>query len=344
MKILVTGGCGYIGSHTVKHLIQQGHEIVVLDNLSRGHRWAHRWGTLEEVDLLEPAKVRAAFQKHRPEAVVHFAAYALVGESVQQPGMYYRNNFVGTLNLVEAMLESDCRNLVFSSTCAVYGNPVHSSLDEEHPKAPVNPYGQSKLMVERMLADFKTSHGLRSCALRYFNACGADPDGELGEVHDPETHLIPCIFNAILAGRPLQLFGTEVATPDGTCVRDYIHVNDLAAAHRKALERLGELRPAYNLGTGRGHSVREVVAVVERVTGQKVEIQVCPPRPGDPPSLVASAQLAQRELDWKPEWTDLETTVAGAWAWHLKASAGEQAGFAHPAPSCPAPATPSCPA
>ncbi|MFO0886559.1 MAG: UDP-glucose 4-epimerase GalE [Pirellulales bacterium] len=325
MKILVTGGCGYIGSHTVKHLSQQGHEIVVLDNLSRGHRWANRWGILEESDLLDQPALRDVFQKYRPEAVIHFAAYALVGESVKLPGIYYRNNFVGSLNLVEAMLDSGCRSLVFSSTCAVYGNPLQESLDEEHPKTPVNPYGQSKLMVEKMLADFKVSHGLRYCALRYFNACGADPDGELGEVHDPETHLIPCVFNAILAGRPVQLFGSQLKTPDGTCVRDYIHVNDLASAHRLALERLRgdvELRPAYNLGTGRGHSVREVIQVIERVSGRKVEIEVCPPRPGDPPALVASAELAHRELLWKPEWTDLDATVAGAWAWHLRWFAG----------------------
>lgn len=319
MKILITGGAGYIGSHTAKHLAQAGHEIVVLDNLSRGHRWAVKWGPLEEVDLTDLPAVQSTLQKRRPDAVVHFAAYALVGESVQDPGLYYRNNFVGSLNLIQALLASGCRKMVFSSTCATYGNPQRPVLDESHPQAPVNPYGHSKLMVEQALADFRISHGLQSCCLRYFNACGADPDGELGEVHHPETHLIPCIFNALSSGQTLKIFGDQYATPDGTCVRDYINILDLAAAHRLALEALQSgkpLRPAYNLGTGRGHSVREVVAIVEKVTGRNIPVEIFPPRPGDPPSLVARADLARQDLSWQPEWADLEKSVQAAWQWH----------------------------
>lgn len=321
MKTLITGGAGYIGSHTAKHMAQAGHEIVVLDNLSRGHRWAVKWGPLEEVDLLDLPAVHAVLQKHRPDAVVHLAAYALVGESVQDPGLYYRNNFVGSLNLIQALVDSGCRKLVFSSTCATYGTPQRPVLDESHPQAPVNPYGHSKLMVEQMLADFARSHGLKSCALRYFNACGADPDGELGEVHNPETHLIPSIFNALTSGQPLKIFGDLYPTPDGTCVRDYINILDLASAHRLALEALTsekKLRPAYNLGTGRGHSVLEVIAIVEKVTGQKIPSEICPPRPGDPPSLVAQAELARQDLGWQPEWTDLEKSVRAAWTWHQR--------------------------
>lgn len=320
MKILVTGGAGYIGSHTTKHLVSHGHEVVVLDSLARGHRWAVRWGTLEQVDLQDLAGVEKVVQKHRPDAVLHFAAFALVGESVRIPELYYRNNFVGSLNLLEAMVKNEVRRLVFSSTCAVYGVP-NGPLHEDHPKAPVNSYGMSKLMTEQAIADFRLAHGLQACALRYFNASGCDPEGETGEVHDPETHLIPCIFNALLENRAVQLYGTDYPTPDGTCVRDYVHVLDLASAHRLALEKLGagaELLPAYNLGTGRGHSVREVIAVVEKVTGRQVQVEICPRRPGDPPSLVATAERAQRELGWRPEWTDLEQTVASAWRWHCQ--------------------------
>ncbi len=320
MKVLVTGGAGYIGSHTCKHLAAHGHEVIVLDSLARGHRRAVRWGSLEEVDLLDLAAVQEVLRRHQPDAVLHFAAYALVSESVRLPEVYYRNNFVGSLNLLEAMQKTGVGYLVFSSTCAVYGVP-EGELHEDHPKAPVNSYGMSKWMTEQAIADFRQAHGLQACALRYFNASGCDPDGEVGEVHDPETHLIPCIFNALLANRPVQLYGTDYPTPDGTCVRDYVHVLDLASAHRLALERLTAgtpLRPAYNLGTGRGHSVREVIAVVEKVTGRPVEIEICPRRPGDPPALVATAEKAQAELGWRPQWTDLEQTVASAWKWHCQ--------------------------
>lgn len=318
MKILVVGGAGYIGSHTAKHLYQSGHEIVALDNLSRGHRWAVRWGTLEEVDLLDPPSLSAALKRHRPDAVMHFAAFALVGESVREPGLYYRNNLVGSINLLEAMREAQVNRLVFSSTCATYGNPTTPTLAEDHPQNPVNPYGQSKLMVERVIEDYRQAYGLKACCLRYFNAAGCDPEGETGEVHDPETHLIPCIFNALLQGTPLQLYGNDYPTPDGTCVRDYIHVLDLASAHRLALEQLEKARPAYNLGTGRGYSVREVISVVERVTGRTVKVQECPRRPGDPPSLVADGSRARQELGWEPRQSDLEAIVATAWKWHCQ--------------------------
>ncbi len=318
MKIAVTGGAGYIGSHTVKHLVAHGHEVVVFDNLSRGHRWAVQWGGFEEVDLLDLKGLTVALQRHQPEAVVHFAAFALVGESVRKPEMYYRNNLVGSLNLLEAMVASQVRRLVFSSTCAVYGNPHTPTLAEDHPKSPVNPYGHSKLMVEQVIADFVQAYDLKACCLRYFNAAGCDPDGETGEVHDPETHLIPCIFKALQSGQPLQMYGSDYDTPDGTCVRDYIHVLDLACAHRLALEKISDLQPVYNLGTGRGYSVREVIRAVEKVTGRSVSVQECARRPGDPPSLVAASARAQADLGWVPQWTDLEATVESAWRWHCK--------------------------
>lgn len=318
MKLLVTGGAGYIGSHTVKHLVENGHEVVVLDNFSRGHRWAVKWGPVEEVDLLDYEAVSAAFRRHQFEAVVHFAAFALVGESVRRPELYYRNNVSGSLNLLQAMAAHKVDRLVFSSTCAVYGNPETPTLDEDHPKKPVNPYGRSKLMVEQMIEDFRVAYALKACCLRYFNACGCDPEGETGEVHDPETHLIPCIFNSLTSGNPLQLYGTDYPTPDGSCIRDYVHVLDLAAAHRLALENLDHCPPAMNLGTGRGHSVREVIETVERVTGQSVQIQECPRRPGDPPKLVADGAQARTHLGWKPQWTDLEKTVESAWRWHCQ--------------------------
>jgi UDP-glucose-4-epimerase GalE len=291
---------------------------VVLDNFSRGHRWAVNWGPLESVDLLDLEGLTQALQRHQIEAVLHFAAFALVGESVQRPELYYRNNLVGSLNLLQAMVASQVSKLVFSSTCAVYGNPQTPTLSEEHPKNPVNPYGQSKLMVEQIIDDFRRAYGLQACCLRYFNASGCDPEGQTGEVHDPETHLIPCIFNSLVSGRPLQIYGTDYDTPDGTCVRDYVHVLDLASAHRLALEKLGQCRPAYNLGTGRGYSVREVIRAVEAVTGRTVQVQESDRRPGDPPSLVAAGERARQELAWQPAWTDLEATVASAWRWHCQ--------------------------
>jgi len=318
MKLLVTGGAGYIGSHTVKHLVENGHQVVVLDNFSRGHRWAVKWGPVEEVDLLDYEALDSAFMRHQIEAVVHFAAFALVGESVRCPELYYRNNVLGSLNLLQVMATHKVDRLVFSSTCAVYGNPERATLDEGHPKNPVNPYGRSKLMVEQMIDDFRLAYGLKACCLRYFNACGCDLEGQTGEVHDPETHLIPCIFNSLSSGEPLQLYGTDYPTEDGTCVRDYVHVLDLASAHRLALEKLDSCPAAMNLGTGRGHSVREVIQAVQRVTGKSVSFRESPRRPGDPPRLVAEGALAKTVLGWQPAWTDLDQTVESAWRWHCQ--------------------------
>lgn len=318
MKILLTGGAGYIGSHTAKHLVEHGHEVVVLDSLSRGHRWAVQFGPLLEVDLLDWEGLRKALASQPFDAVLHFAALALVGESVVRPELYYRNNVQGSLNLLQAMVECGIPRLVFSSTCATYGNPVHQVLTEEHPQNPINPYGRSKWMVEKMIEDFRQAHGLQACCLRYFNAAGCDPEGKLGEDHDPETHLIPCIFNAFRQGRKVQVFGQDYDTPDGSCIRDYVHVLDLASAHRLALEKLGGIGAAYNLGTGRGHSVFEVIAAAERAVGRSIEREIGPRRAGDPPRLVADARRAREDLGWEPHWTDLERVVATAWQWHCQ--------------------------
>jgi len=272
-NVLVTGGAGYIGSHTCKALAAAGYSPVTLDNLAYGHRWAVRWGPFEQADLDDRQAVERVLREHRIGAVIHFAAYAYVGESMTDPGKYFRNNVVNTLNLLEAMRAAGVGRIVFSSTCATYGVPKGVPIAEDHPQLPVNPYGESKLFVERALHWNGVAHGLRWMALRYFNAAGADPDGEIGEDHDPETHLIPLAIEAALGRRPdLQVMGTDYPTADGTAIRDYVHVTDLADAHLRALHHLEGDGPsgALNLGTGRGHSVREVVAMVERVTGRKV--------------------------------------------------------------------------
>lgn len=323
-SILVTGGAGYIGSHTCQVLAQNGYTPVTLDNLVYGHAWAVRSGPFVQADLLDRAALDRVFAEHRPAAVLHFAAYAYVGESVADPGKYYRNNAAGTLNLLEAMRDHGCRKLVFSSSCAVYGLPQTLPLTEDHPQAPVSPYGASKAMSERMIADFGLAHGLRSVCLRYFNAAGADPAGGLGEDHEPETHLIPLAVEAALGKRPpLQVFGGDYPTPDGTAVRDYVHVLDLAQAHVDALRHLeGGGEPgsgalsAFNLGLGRGTSVAEILAAVEAVSGRAVPHSLAPRRPGDPPLLVASAGLAGRVLGWRPRFTDLREIIRSAWDWH----------------------------
>ncbi len=321
MRILVTGGAGYIGSHTAKLLAAAGHEPVVFDDMSQGHDWAVKWGPLERGTLSDPGRLAEVFSARKVEAVVHFAANALVGESMTNPTKYFRNNTVGTLNLLDAMREAGVGTIVFSSTCATYGDPVRVPIDETHPQAPVNPYGESKLMVERMLRWYGEAYGLRWIALRYFNAAGADPDGDIGEDHDPESHLIPLVIGAAQGARPpVKIFGTDYATPDGTAVRDYVHVMDLADAHLRALDRLGAGTPsqAINLGTGRGHSVREVVDTVARVSGLAVPTVESPRRPGDPPKLVAAPDRARDVLGWTPRYADLETIVRHAWAWHEK--------------------------
>ena len=321
MRVLVTGGAGYIGSHTCKALERRGHLPITFDNLSRGHAWAVRFGPLEEGDLQDRSALEDVMRRHQVEAVLHFAAFALVGESVLDPAMYYRNNLVGSLNLIEAMCAAGVKDLVVSSTCATYGVPDTPTIAEDHPQRPINPYGRSKLMVERMLSDFASSHSLRSVCLRYFNAAGADAEGELGEEHDPETHLIPNVMLAALGRSPsLKVFGEDYPTPDGTCLRDYVHVSDLATAHISALEKLVEgapLRPAYNLGTGQGLSVRQIIQGVERVSGRSVPLEFSARRPGDPPRLVAQAVLALTDLDWQPRHSDLRTILETAWNWHL---------------------------
>lgn len=316
--VLVTGGAGYIGSHTTKALKAAGHVPVTVDNLSRGHDWAVKWGPLEKADLEDRAAIDAIFTKYEPAAVIHFAAYAYVGESVGEPYLYYRNNVNGTLSLLEAMRAADCSRIVFSSTCATYGLPDMLPITEDTPQKPVNPYGASKLMIERVLADADSAYGLKSVALRYFNAAGSDPDGEIGEAHYPETHLIPLTLQAAAGTGPgLKVFGDDYDTPDGSCIRDYVHVSDLADAHVKALSWLeaGRESRQFNLGNGNGFSVFEVIQAVETVTERKVPYEIASRRPGDPPVLVANARRALDELGWSPRFGTLETQIEHAWRW-----------------------------
>jgi len=321
MRILVTGGAGYIGSHTAKFLAAAGHEPVVFDDLSQGHEWAVKWGPLERGSLSDSSRLTAVMASRKIDAVVHFAASALVGESMTDPAKYFHNNTLGTFALLEAMRHAGVGTIVFSSTCATYGNPLRVPIDETHPQAPVNPYGESKLMVEKMLRWYGDVYGLRWMALRYFNAAGADPDGEIGEDHEPESHLIPLVIGAAQGTRPpVKIMGTDYATADGTAVRDYIHVMDLGDAHLRALDRLGAgtASQAVNLGTGRGHSVREVLDTVARVGGRPVPAIESPRRPGDPAVLVADPARAREVLGWTCRYADLETIVRHAWAWHDK--------------------------
>ena len=319
--VLVTGGAGYIGSHTCKALAGAGYMPVTVDNMVYGHPWAVQWGPLVEGDIRDADLLDSVFALFRPVAVLHFAAFAYVGECVADPGRYYATNVGGTITLLEAMRRAGCATVVFSSTCATYGEPVTpgAPMDEAHPQAPVNPYGRSKLMIEAILADYGAAYGLRHMSLRYFNAAGADPDGELGEDHDPETHLVPLAIGAALGTRgPLRVFGTDYPTPDGTCVRDYVHVTDLARAHVLALGHLegGGAPGMLNLGTGRGNSVREVLGAVERASGRPVPWEAAPRRAGDPGALVAAAGRARAVLGWTPQLTDIDTIVGTAWRWH----------------------------
>ena len=321
MSILIVGGAGYIGSHTAKLVAASGRRPVVFDNLVYGHRAAVKWGPLVEGDLAEPEAIRRALTEHAVEAVIHFAAYAYVGESMSDPGKYFRNNVAGTINLLDAMVAVGVRDLVFSSTCATYGEPREVPISEAHPQNPVNAYGETKLAVERMLRWYGQAHGLRYAALRYFNAAGADPDGDVGEEHDPETHLIPLAIAAAYGrGGPLSIFGTDYPTPDGTAVRDYIHVADLAEAHLLALAALAEGTSSLhlNLGTGRGSSVREVITSVEKATGRAVPVREVGRRAGDPPVLVADARQAGERLGWKPRHPELDTIVSHAVRWHAR--------------------------
>ena len=316
--MLVTGGAGYIGSHAAKALARSGYRVVVFDNLAAGHRAAVRWGPLVEGDIRDVAALRTALRRHDVSAVLHFAAFLDVGESVRDPMRYYRNNVDGALGVIEAMLAESVPHFVFSSTCATYGEPLETPITEAHPQRPINSYGETKLAVERALPHVEQAHGLRWMALRYFNAAGADPDGEIGEDHSPEIHIIPRAIEAAIGGPGLQVFGDDYPTPDGTCLRDYIHVTDLADAHVRALEALVETgrSGAYNLGVGRAHSVKDVIEAVERVTGRRVPWTMAPRRPGDPAVLYAAAHKAQAELHWAPRFPDLDAIVGTAWAWH----------------------------
>jgi UDP-glucose-4-epimerase GalE len=316
--VLVTGGAGYIGSHACKALRRAGYRVVVLDNFSAGHRQAVRYGEVVEGDTGDVDLVRRALREYRLSAVMHFAALLDVGESVRQPLRYYRNNVTGTLSVLEAMAAESVGAFVFSSTCATYGEPMETPIPESHPQRPINPYGQTKLAVEQALPHIERTVGLRWTALRYFNAAGADPDGELGEDHAPEIHLIPRAIAAAAGGPPLEVFGDDYPTPDGTCLRDYIHVSDLAEAHVRALERLVSkgASNAYNLGTGQPHSVKEVIETVQRVVGQTVPWNLAARRAGDPAVLYAAPDKARTALGWIPRLPELETIVRTAWAWH----------------------------
>lgn len=327
LSVLVVGGAGYVGSHMAKLLLAKGHDVTVLDNLSRGHRDAAQSARFVPADLLDPASLAGAFAGTRYDVVMHFAAFCYVGESMHKPREYYRNNVVGSMNLLDAMREASVGRLVFSSTCATYGDPVEVPMRETHPQRPINPYGATKLAVETMLRDYSRAYGSSSVVLRYFNAAGSDPEGRIGERHDPETHLIPLVLLEALrvrnggdpAATGLTVHGDDYDTPDGTCIRDYVHVDDLAAAHLAAAERMGDGSlsgtHAYNLGTGNGFSVLEVIESARRASGVPIRYKVGPRRPGDPPRLVADSSAAREALGWAPRYRDLDGIVRTAWQW-----------------------------
>jgi UDP-glucose 4-epimerase len=319
MKLLIPGGAGYIGSHMVKYAQKHGHEVVVLDDFSTGHEWAVKDCEVLRVNLLDQDKLAQSLKGRYFDGVIHFAAKSLVGESVKKPDLYYRNNVLGTLNLVNEMLENGIKNLVFSSTAAIFGNPVTDKIDEDHPKTPINPYGQSKLMVENMLRDICSAYDFNATCFRYFNAAGAYESGEIGEAHDPETHLIPNILKSALSGsNELKVFSDDYGTHDGTCVRDYVHVTDLAQAHLLGLAYMKEDKgfSAFNLGNGNGFSVLDVIKSCERVLGNPIRYKMDLRRLGDPAVLVADSLKATHNLGWKPEFSDLDEIIKSAWHWH----------------------------
>jgi len=319
--VLVTGGAGYIGSHTCKALAKAGYIPVTIDNLVYGHRSAVKWGPFVEGDLADEELLRQVMHDYKVQAVMHFAAYAYVGESMQTPGKYFRNNVTNTLNLLNAMVYSGVQKIVFSSSCATYGMPQQLPINESHPQCPVNPYGESKLFVEKALRWYDNAHSIRSASLRYFNAAGADLDGEIGEDHNPETHLIPLVIqNALSQQKNVQIFGTDYDTSDGSAVRDYIHVTDLATAHVKAIDHLTEDGNSVflNLGTGKGYSVKEVIKMVEEVSGNRINVDEVSRRAGDPPVLVAQCDLANELFCWEPQCSDLKTIISSALHWHQK--------------------------
>ncbi len=319
--ILVVGGAGYIGSHLNKEISKKGYKTVVFDNLSYGHEEFVKWGTFVQGDLGNIQDIRSVFEKYPIEAVMHFAAFTYVGESVEDPQKYYLNNVKNTLNLLQVMLEKNVKQFIFSSTCATYGNPVEIPITENHPQNPINPYGRGKLMVEQFLNDYNKAYRLEYASLRYFNAAGADPDGEIGESHNPETHLIPLILDVAAGKRDdVKIFGTDYNTPDGTCIRDYIHVTDLADAHILALKYLerGGKSDFFNLGNGNGFSVKEVIETAREITCKNIKAVETERRPGDPPILVGSSLKAREVLKWKPKYDDLSKIIETAWNWHKR--------------------------
>ena len=320
-SVLVTGGAGYIGAHACKALSSAGYLPVTYDNLVYGHPEAVRWGPLEKGDIGNPQQLEFVLQKYKPLAVMHFAAFAYVGESVTNPAKYYRNNVAGTLSLLEAMKNCSIDKLIFSSTCATYGMPSQIPIDENHPQNPINPYGRTKLMIEWIMQDFASAYDLKFAALRYFNAAGADPNAEIGENHNPETHLIPLVLDVALGKKDcLEIYGTDYDTPDGTCIRDYIHVSDLAEAHLLALEYLkqGGTSNAFNLGNGNGFSVKEVIAAAKEITGCRIPYLESERRPGDPSVLIGSSEKIINHLGWKTTYNSLETIIETAWRWHKR--------------------------
>lgn len=322
MKLLVIGGAGYIGSHMVKHLAQLGCDVTTIDNLSSGHRDAVLYGDFVHGDIADRQFLDELFCRRRFDAVMHFASYIQVGESVQQPAKYYQNNVVNTLNLLNAMQAFGVDKFIFSSTAATFGEPHYTPIDEKHPQQPINPYGRTKLMIEQALADYDKAYSLKSVCLRYFNAAGADPEGDLGERHDPETHLIPLVLQAASGRRPhISVFGRDYGTPDGTCIRDYIHITDLCEAHWLALQSLmnGAGSQAYNLGNGNGFSVQEVIDAARQVTGREIKVVDAPRRDGDPARLVADSRLVREKLGWQPRYADLAMIVEHAWHWEQTA-------------------------
>jgi len=317
--VLITGGAGYVGSHTCKALAAKGYMPISLDNLIYGHPWAVQWGPFIKGDIADSLVLDQIFSDYRPKAVIHFAAYAYVGESVRHPAKYYQNNVAGSISLLEAMRRHGCKSIIFSSSCSTYGMPLQVPIPEDHPQNPINPYGRTKLMMEQIIRDYGSAYGIRYAILRYFNAAGADPEGKIGEDHDPETHLIPLLLQTVLGQRShTDVYGTDYNTPDGTAIRDYIHVTDLACAHLLALKYLTQSGQSLcvNLGTGRGNSVMEVIQAVQQVTGKPVDYRTVGRRPGDPPELVAKAEQADSLLGWRPAFIDINNTISTAWKWH----------------------------
>jgi UDP-glucose-4-epimerase GalE len=322
-NVLITGGAGYVGSHTCQALSALGYLPISLDNLIHGHTWAVQWGPFIKGDITDSSVLDQIFSNYQPKAVIHFAAYAYVAESVEHAAQYYQNNVAGSITLLEAMRRHSCRNIIFSSSCATYGIPLQVPIPENHPLLPINPYGRSKLMMEQIIQDYGNAYDIRYAILRYFNAAGADPDGHIGEDHDPETHLIPILLQTVQGRRHYtEVYGTDYDTPDGTAIRDYIHVTDLAGAHVLALKYLAQSRQnlCINLGTGQGCSVMEVIQAVQQVTGKPVAYRTVGRRRGDPPALVAKADHAYSLLGWKPDFGDIQKTISTAWNWHQSQS------------------------